>query len=161
MRAPGRPNHLVRRFFGSLRARRPVPEDQLVVAGLLTPAEAALFWAQPVADQSHGVASFRAVIRDQPSRRDLGRAALLHDVGKRHAGLGTMGRSIASALAFAHIAVSGRYAAYLDHGSLGAADLRHAGSDPLSIGFAADHHGARPDRIDPDDWAILVAADGE
>jgi hypothetical protein len=157
----GHPAHLVRRFFGSLRSRRPSPGDQLLVGALLRPKEAELFWAQPVPDQAHGMATARAVMERRPERPDLARAALLHDVGKRRCGLGVIGRSIASALALAHIPTWGRYTMYLDHGTLGAEDLENAGSDDLTIGFARDHHGEPPDGIDLTDWAFLVEADSE
>lgn len=157
----GHPAHLVRRFVGTLRSRRPPPGGQLLVGALLRPEEAVLFWAQPVPDQAHGVAAARAVMERRPDRPDLARAALLHDVGKRRCGLGVIGRSIASALAFVRIPTRGRYAMYLDHGTLGAEDLENAGSDDVAIGFARHHHGERPDGIDLTDWAVLVEADTE
>ena len=161
MTTPGSPIHLVRRFFGSLRARRPTPGDQVLVASLVTPEEARLFWAQPVADQAHGVAAARRVAALAPDRDDLVRAALLHDVGKRHARLGVIGRSVASLLAILRLPRTRRHAAYLSHGDLGAADLAAAGSDPVTVAFARDHHRARPDDVAPDDWKVLVAADTE
>lgn len=161
MSGPGHPAHLVRRFFGTLRSRRPSPGDQLLVGARLRPEEAALFWAQPVPDQAHGVATARVVMERRPDRPDLARAALLHDVGKRRCGLGVMGRSIASILAFTRIPTRGRYAMYLDHGTLGAEDLENAGSDDLTVGFARHHHGVRPEGIDPGDWEVLARADDE
>ena len=162
MRAPpGRPVHLARRFFSTLRSHRPSPHDQLFVAGLVGPAEADLFWAQPPADQSHGVSSARAVLALRPDRRDLARAALLHDVGKRHARLGVIGRSIASGLALLRLPVRGRFARYLDHGAIGADDLAAIGADDLTIAFARHHHGAAPDEFAEGDWSALTAADEE
>jgi len=161
MTAPGRPFHLVRRFFGTLRSRRPSPADQLWVGPVLSHDLARLFWAQPAADQAHGVSAARRAAEAAPGRDDLVRAALLHDVGKRHARLGVIGRSLASTMAILRVPTRGRYAAYLDHGERGAADLEAAGADPLTVAFARHHHGTRPDDIDPVDWALLVRADEE
>jgi len=158
--APGSPRHLVRRFFGSLRARRPSPADQSWIASLLTAAEAELFWAQPVIDQDHAVTVGR---RAQSSATDpvLLAAALLHDVGKRHSRTGVCARSFASGLGLLHLPVRGRWRAYLDHGPLGAADLRNAGSADLIVAFAEHHHGERPDGVALEAWPVLSAADGE
>jgi hypothetical protein len=120
-----------------------------------------LFWAQPVADQAHGVSAARRVAAGSPGRGDLVRAALLHDVGKRHARLGVIGRSFASIMATLRLPVRGRYAAYLDHGEAGAADLEAAGADPLTVAFARTHHRPRPEGVDPGDWDLLVRADDE
>lgn len=157
--SPGRPLHLARRFAGSLRARRPSPRDQEMIAGVLGPHEARLFWAQPVIDQAHGVETARRVV--DRGRPDLAAVALLHDVGKRHAALGVVGRSIASALALLRIPVRGRYAGYLDHAEAGARDLVAAGCPPVVVEFARSHHGERPPGFDAVAWGILVAADNE
>jgi hypothetical protein len=156
---PGRPLHLVKRFMGSLGARRPSPEDQALIAGILGNGEARLFWAQPVIDQAHALDTARAVL--DRGRPDLAAAALLHDVGKRHASLGVVGRSIASALSLIRLPVRGRYARYLDHAEAGARDLARAGSAPLVVEFARSHHEDRPPSFDATDWALLVAADNE
>ena len=99
-------------------------------------------------------------LRDESRDRvDLARAALLHDVGKRHAQLGIFGRVLASLLRQVGLRGSGRIARYLDHPAIGGAELEEAGSDRLVIEFALHHHGDRPGTIQPDDWALLVAAD--
>jgi len=161
MTAPGPPLHLVRRFFGSLRARRPGAEGQLFVARTLTPELARLFWDQPVTDQAHGIAAARRIGSAAPERRDLVQAALLHDVGKRHARLGVIGRSLASVAAMVRMPVRGRHARYLAHGDAGAAELERAGASPIAVAFARHHHGTRPDTITPDDWKLLLEADDE
>lgn len=154
--------HLARRFFGSLHARRPRPGDQLFIATLLRGGAARLFAAQQPMDQQHALDVARRVARDAPQRHDLMRAALLHDVGKAHSHLGVIGRSVASLLAIAGIPARGRFAAYLDHGRLGAADLAAAGESGITLGFAAHHHDAEPpDTTDRNDWATLRAADSE
>lgn len=161
MSAPGRPIHLVRRFFGSLGSRRPLPADQLWVGALLEHDLARLFWAQPVADQAHGIATARRIAETASDRPDLIRAALLHDVGKRHARLGVIGRSLASMVAILRLPLRGRFAAYISHGEAGAAELHFAGADSLTVAFAHHHHGARPKGFDPADWDLLVRADNE
>jgi hypothetical protein len=158
--APGAPAHLVRRFFGSLRARRPGPADQAWIAGLLAGPEASLFWAQPPVDQRHGLeVARRAAGADAP--RVVVAAALLHDVGKRHSATGTPARSLASVAALLHLPVRGRWQAYLDHGRLGALDLDAAGADPLIVAFARHHHLERPPAVPQEAWDTLSLADDE
>jgi putative nucleotidyltransferase with HDIG domain len=130
-----------------------------MIAGILEGDEARLFWAQPVIDQAHAVDAARVVMAR--GRSDLAAAALLHDVGKRHAALGVVGRSIASALHLMRFPVRGRYARYLDHADAGAHDLAQAGSSRQVIEFARSHHEERPTGFDAADWDLLVAADNE
>ena len=76
-------------------------------------------------------------------------AALLHDVGKTVSVLGTLGRFVAT------LAIAGagrtraetwnkgfrrRIALYARHSELGAEMLRTAGSEPLTIAWAREHH---------------------
>lgn len=153
--------HLARRFFGSIRARRPDPADQALIAKLLTSAESEVFWSQPVPDMAHAVRSAGAVQRLEPDRDDLRRAALLHDVGKRQAGIGTILRSVATACALMRIPTGGGMARYLRHGEIGARELEELGCEALVVQFARHHHGPRPDHIDEADWNALLAADHE
>lgn len=155
----GGPGHLVRRFFGVLRAAPLRPEEQAWVASLLRPAESALFWGQAPADQRHGFACGRTVRAAAPGRDDLTRAALLHDVGKRHAGLGALGRSLATALASLRLPARGRLAVYLAHAAAGAADLAAAGAEPVVVAFARHHHDSRPEDMAAADWDLLCRAD--
>jgi hypothetical protein len=94
-----------------------------------------------------------------PSRPDLVRAAMLHDVGKRHARLGIPGRVLASLFRQLRLKGFGRIGRYLDHPAIGGAELEAVGSERLVVDFAVHHHRTRPGSIDPDDWALLVAAD--
>lgn len=152
--------HLAARFFDVLRARRLRPTEQLEVAALLEgEEEARLFWSQGTADQRHGLQSARRVQAQRPEARRLARAALLHDVGKRHAGLGIMGRTVAAIVERLHLRPAGRVAVYLDHGARGAEDLEGAGSEPLVVQFARHHHRERPPAIDAGDWMVLQDAD--
>lgn len=152
--------HLIRRFFGSVPSRPLDPDEQAEAARLLGPGEAALFWSQQPLDQRHGLECARRAAEAAPGRSDLARAALLHDIGKRHAGLGIPGRSLATGLRLLRLPTRGRLEAYLDHGPRGAADLEAAGSDPLTVAFARHHHTGRPDLIPFDDWVVLQRADG-
>ena len=99
-------------------------------------------------------------------------AALLHDVGKSAAGLGTFGRVVATLSGM----VGGRGMAplwadrrgftrkvglYLRYGEIGADMLRLAGSDPLVVAWSLEHH------LPAEQWSmprtageLLVAADG-
>jgi hypothetical protein len=151
--------HLVRRFFETLRSRPLGPLEQIEAARLLFDSEAALFWAQPAGDQRHGLACARLVEARRPGRPDLARAALLHDVGKRHAGLGVIGRSLASFLDLLHLPTPGRLAAYLAHPEVGADELERAGSEAIAVQFARNHHQSRPPAVDEDDWAVLLCVD--
>ena len=87
------------------------------------------------------------------------RAALLHDIGKRHARLSPVARSVVTAVAKLRLPVGRRGALYLAHGRLAADELSHLGAEALVVDFAACHHEERPDSINPEDWATLVVAD--
>jgi putative nucleotidyltransferase with HDIG domain len=152
--------HLARRFFGSLRARRPGPSDQAYVAGHLSEAERDIFWTQPVPDLAHAI---RGARRADPEgdRPDLARAALLHDIGKRHASLGSVGRSVATVMSWMPLPMPSKMSTYLDHAALGAAELERLNCEQLVVAFARHHHGECPIGIDPDDWTALVGADDE
>lgn len=159
MGAAARPLHLVARLLDVVSSRRLSPSEQAEVARhLLSSAERAAFWDQPKADQRHALAAARSVLAACPDRSDLVRAALMHDIGKRHSRLGPVGRSWA-VVSGALNRPSRRAAAYLDHGGLGAAELARAGAEPLVVAYIHHHHGSRPDGISPKDWSVLQAAD--
>lgn len=152
--------HLARRFFEVLRARPLSPAEQSEVARLLRAPETPLFWTMAVPDQRHSLECARIVLTDLPERRDLARAALLHDVGKRHSSLGIVGRTIASGLRLLRLPTPRRFDRYLDHGRLGAADLESAACEPIVVAFARHHHAPAPPQVDPGDWRVLIRADG-
>lgn len=153
--------HLGRRFFSSLRAKPLEPGEVDAVFALLSPAEARLFWEQPVIDQRHAYEAARQILDFEAERRELAAAALMHDIGKRHARLGIPGRVAATLLKLMHVPVAGRFRTYLDHGGIGADDLRACGSADLTVQFAACHNVGRPDAFSEADWQLLLAADGE
>lgn len=152
--------HLIGRFFAVATAG-PLgePERIEVESWLNSEGEVAVYWEQSVADQRHGLDSARSVAARFPHRRDLIRAALLHDVGKRHARLGPFGRSLASVCAKLRIPVSGAWQRYLNHGAEGAKDLADLGCEDLVVEFARYHHHSRPAGLSAGDWEILQAAD--
>ncbi len=153
-------SHLVGRFFEVASAARLEGDERREVEFWLDrESEAAIFWAQPDADQRHGLEAARTIAVGQPGRRDLIRAALLHDVGKRHSDLGLIGRSLASMAAKLRLPVRGSWARYLAHGALGAEELARLGSETLVVEFARHHHQRRPTTIPAEDWDILVSAD--
>ena len=100
-------------------------------------------------------------------------AALLHDVGKLASGLGTYNRVVATLcgaatkgeMALLWSQTSGytrRIGLYLRHAPLGADMLAMAGSDPLTVTWAREHHLA-PEQwtLDPRVAAALNAADDD
>jgi hypothetical protein len=174
MRVPAplaRTGHLARRFAGSLRARPLAAADVGWVQSLLTPAELAVWERLGPADRAESVAVARRVARALGDRAEpvLVAAALVHDVGKVHARLGTVGRSAATVLAAAvgHRRArrfANRVGRYVNHDELGGADLRAAGARPELAAWAEAHH--RPQLwpgtgLAPEVCAALAAADGE
>jgi hypothetical protein len=187
-----RVGHLAGRFFGSLRARPLSPADVAWVRAALTPEEFAVWQRLGRADRAESLAVGREVQRslralavpvraESPgeSLQTVGgawiAAALLHDVGKVDAGLGTGGRSAAAlvgglaghdrARRWRHRSGwRGRVGRYIAHDDLGAAALTDAGARPQAAYWAEVHH--RPDRWDgrtipADVCALLARADGE
>jgi putative nucleotidyltransferase with HDIG domain len=142
-----------------VRAASLTLEEVAEVRGWLSPFEFEAFVAQPPYDQRHGLEAASIVARQQPLRRDLVRAALLHDIGKRQSGLGPIGRSLASAHTKFGGVPKGKWLSYLEHGQAGAVELRILGAEPLVVDFARHHHGERPGSISAEDWDVLQAAD--
>lgn len=153
--------HLVRRFFGSLRPGGPAERDRAWVASVLSESEYALWARMYGPDRRHSAGVAREVehrLGHEATPAVLA-AALLHDVGKIDAGLRTWGRVVATLSA----AVAGRDTArlwmrsagftrkvglYLHHPEIGADLLEMAGSDPLTVAWAAEHHRPR------DEWTV-------
>ena len=156
---PGSPGHLTRRFFDVVLARPLSPAERADVGAWLTQRESDLFFAQSNPDQRHAYSAAASVLSGGTVDRSLVRAAMLHDVGKRHARLGVLGRVLASLLILARAPLSARFAAYRDHGPVGAAEMQALGSEALVVDFARHHHGDRPTSIDPEAWQVLWQAD--
>lgn len=144
--------HLVRRFFGSLWPVGPPAASERWVAEVLSPAELQLWRRMGRADRRHAAGVGRrvdAALGGAPA--PVVAAALLHDVGKTASGLGTYGRVVATVAggltgrAYADLWASTRgftrrVGLYLRHPALGADMLALAGSDPLTVSWAAEHH---------------------
>jgi hypothetical protein len=151
--------HLVRRFLGSLKPGGPPPADEAWARDVLLAGERPLWARMSGPDRRHAVGVARRTETAVGSRatRPVVAAALLHDVGKVEAGLGTFARVGATLLAGAvgrerlsHR--SGRLGRYLRHAVLGADLLVAAGSDPLTRTWAREHH------LPPDRWTVDPAA---
>lgn len=159
--------HLTKRFFGSLWPKGPSRTSEEWVRSVLSDSELKLWQRMSRADRRHSV----GVARDAEHR--LGHAAttpvlaaaLLHDVGKVAAGLGTYGRVVATLAG----AAAGRSMAeawtqgkgftrkvglYLRHPVLGADMLAMAGSDPLTVTWAREHH------LPEEEWTLPAAIAG-
>jgi putative nucleotidyltransferase with HDIG domain len=156
---PGSPSHLAARFFDVLSAKPLSGHEVAEVEKWLTASEIEVFMAQPRPDRRHGFHASRVVLDKGIEDESVVRAALLHDVGKRHARLGVMGRTIASLMIVLHLPLPRRFALYRDHGSIGAAELAGLGCESLIVDFARSHHGDRPTGIEPGVWEVLQLAD--
>jgi hypothetical protein len=157
--------HLVSRFFSSLVPVGPRPSSQSWALEQLNPGERSLYLSMNGPDRRHAVAVARRALRLAGSRTRLPRsqpdgfvaAALLHDVGKSAARLGTFGRVLATisvlivgrerVLGWEEPARSGRLARhglrlarYIQHDRIGAGLLEQAGSSPLTVAWAREHH---------------------
>jgi hypothetical protein len=156
---PGSLSHLSARFFDVLQSKPLSGTEVRAVEHWLGPALAVIFFDQPPEDQRHGYHAALVVVADHSASDEVIEAALLHDVGKRHAGLGIVGRSIASVLIRLGAPLSPNMAVYKNHGLRAARELASAGANQLSVEFAEHHHESRPSYIDPTTWSLLQLAD--
>lgn len=153
--------HLVRRFIGSLRPGGPAAAEQAWVDEQLLEPEQALWRRMSGPDRRHAAGVARDVQRalGHEAIRPVLAAALLHDVGKVESGLRTYGRVIATVSAkvagpeMAHTwsrqrGVARRVGLYLRHAELGGDLLELAGSDPLTVAWAREHH------LPEDEWSV-------
>jgi len=159
-----RVGHLAKRFFASLWPLGPSPEKQQWVRSVLTEEELKLWRRMSRADRRHAVGVARNVERQlgHEATKPVLAAALLHDVGKVSAGLGTYGRVVATLAG----AAAGRSMAdawtegkgftrkvglYLRHPVIGGDMLALAGSDSLTITWAREHH------LPEEEWTLPPA----
>ncbi len=84
---------------------------------------------------------------------------MLHDLGKRDARLGPIGRSVATVYAVLGIHGSERHRSYNRHSQEGAEILESAGAEETVVSYTRHHHSGRPAGFDPDDWDLLMTAD--
>lgn len=188
----GSVRHLTGRFFGALWPGGPSAAGDAWARQWLLPGEQQLWESMSGPDRRHAVGVARrtlALLGYGPASADtrgpggtgpegpwraVAASALLHDVGKIEAGLGTITRSAATGLALVvgrrRLASSTpdegtwrrRLRLYFTHDHIGAELLERAGSDPLTVTWAAQHHQRR------ESWTIelriadaLKAADGD
>ncbi len=155
--------HLTKRFVGSLRPARLSSDDAVWAAEQLLPAERELWAQMSPADRRHALGVARDVERrlGVEATRPVLAAALLHDVGKIDAGLGTYGRVMATLSGAAigrdpvmidrwtHVrGFTRKVGLYLQHDRLGGDLLAMAGSDPITVAWAREHH------LPPEEWTV-------
>lgn len=156
--------HLVGRFFGAVLPIGPRPDDRTWACDQLLPPEQDLWHQMSATDRRHaaGVARRVQASLGKQATRPVLAAALLHDCGKTISGLGTYGRVVAtlSAELVGHDKVIARGATrgftrrmglYLEHPRLGGELLGQAGSAPLTVAWATEHH------LPPEDWTVPPA----
>ncbi|CAN5781861.1 hypothetical protein BH10ACT1_BH10ACT1_09650 [soil metagenome] len=156
--------HLAKRFFGSVLPIGPSAVDRGWAVEHLLDGEAEIWRRMSAVDRRHAAGVARRVESSlgHEATRPVLAAALLHDCGKTVSGLGTYGRVIATGSA----KVAGRDQAvvwsetqgftrrvglYLEHPRLGAELLGLAGSAPLTVAWAAEHH------LPASDWTVPLA----
>jgi len=148
-----RSGHLVRRFVASLWPGGPSGSSDDWAVGHLLDGEVDLWRRMSGPDRRHAVAVARRVddLLDGADRPVLA-AALLHDVGKVDSGLGTMARVVATLVGLVGgdraRTGGGRIGRYLRHPGIGAELLTAAGSDGLTVAWAAQHH------LPPSRWTV-------
>jgi len=153
--------HLTRRFVGALRPGGPPESDRAWIESVLSEAEYALWRRQYGPDRRHTAAVAREVERrlGGEATPPILAAALLHDIGKIDADLGTWGRVVATLSAKVagidtarlwtkSTGFTRRVGLYLRHPEIGADMLEMAESDPLTIAWAAEHH------LPAEEWTI-------
>jgi hypothetical protein len=140
--------HLTRRFAGSLSRRPPAAADEAWAASQLAAGEQALWGRMGNADRRHSIEVARRFVARRPraTRAEVA-GALLHDCGKVEAGLGTVGRVVATVAG----PRSSRFRAYHDHEAIGARLAQAAGSDPATVALIEGRGPAVADLLAADD----------
>lgn len=140
--------HLARRFRGSLSRNEPAPTDVEWVRAALSGGEWMLWSRMAVQDRRHSIEVARRFIALRAAATPAETAgALLHDVGKQVAGLGTCSRVLATVVG----ARTERFRQYHDHEVIGAAMLVEAGSDPATVDLVQGRGSAAADLRAADD----------
>ena len=122
--------HLARRFATSLSRQPPSQDDEAWAEGWLLPSEVELWRRMPNADRRHAVVVARRFLDRRPAadRAEVA-GALLHDVGKVEAALGTFGRVLATIVG----PRTERFRTYHDHEAIGARLAAESGSDAVTV----------------------------
>jgi hypothetical protein len=126
----GQLGHLARRFFGSWSRTEPPAEDVEWATAFLLPGEAELWRRMAVADRRHSIEVARRFVAARPdATREEVAGSLLHDVGKTEAGLGTVGRVVATIVG----PRTERFRRYHDHEAIGARLAASVGSPAATV----------------------------
>jgi len=122
--------HLTKRFVLSLVPSQVQQIERQWVQSVLSPSEFDVWNNMMVQDRRHRVLVGRRFVKLRPtaSQGEIA-GALLHDVGKSVARLGTFARVIATLVG----PRTNRFRQYHDHEQIGATMLRSIGSDELTI----------------------------
>jgi putative nucleotidyltransferase with HDIG domain len=146
VRLPG--EHLGRRFFTSLSSRAPTARETAWAEHWLQPIEAELWGRMTNADRRHSIEVAQRFFARRPgaTRAELA-GALLHDVGKVHARLGTIGRVTATIVG----PRTRRFRLYHEHEQIGANMAAQAGSDPVTVALIRGDGSAAADLRAADD----------
>jgi hypothetical protein len=128
--------HFARRFIGSLSRRPPSYDDEAWAESSLLPVEVPLWRRMSPQDRRHAVEVTRRflTLRPDATRAEVA-GALLHDVGKVEARLGTTGRVLATLVPAPW--ARGRFAVYRAHEEIGAGWCQRAGSEPATVELVA------------------------
>ena len=122
--------HLSKRFVLCLVPSQVHEIERQWVQSVLSPSEFKVWDNMMVQDRRHSVMVGRRFVMYRPTATQSEIAgALLHDVGKSVARLGTFARVIATLVG----PRTNRFRQYHDHESIGATMLRSIGSDELTI----------------------------
>ncbi len=138
----------MRRFVTSLSSAPPDPADAAWAGEHLTAGERELWERMTAADRRHSIEVARRFVARRPAATAPEVAgALLHDVGKVEAGLGTFGRVAATVVG----PRTRRFRRYHDHEAIGARLAAAAGADPATVDLVAGHGAAAADLRAADD----------
>ena len=122
--------HLAKRFVLNLVPSQVHEIERQWVQSILSQDEFALWSNMMVQDRRHSVMVGRRFVKHRPNALNSEIAgALLHDVGKSAARLGTLARVLATLVG----PRTSRFRQYHDHEAIGAAMLRSINSDELTI----------------------------
>ena len=126
----------------SLSRRPPADDDERWSEHWLLPTEVELWRRMPSVDRRHAIVVARRFSGRRPTATRAEMAgALLHDVGKIEAGLGTFARVAATVVG----PRTARFRTYHDHETIGARLAEAAGSDPVTVALI---EGAGPAALD-------------
>jgi hypothetical protein len=122
--------HLAKRFVLSLVPSQVQEVERQWVQSVLTHSEFDLWSKMMAQDRQHSVLVGRRFMKYRPTSSPAEIAgALLHDVGKTAAHLGTLARVVATLVG----PRTSRFRQYHDHEAIGAAMLRSIGSSELTV----------------------------